>query len=44
MDITKNLFTERVVKFRNRLLREVVVFPSPEVFKRYAVVALRDMV
>lgn len=39
----KNSFTGRV-KYWNRLLREVVEFPSPEVFKRCADMALRDMV
>jgi len=44
MDIRKNFFTERVIKHRKRLPREVVELPSLEVFKRHVDVLLRDMV
>ena len=44
LDITKNVFTERVLMHWNRLPREVVEAPSLEVFRRHVDAELRDMV
>lgn len=44
MAFRKNFFVERVVRHWNRLPREMVQYASLEVFKRYADMALRDIV
>jgi len=44
LDIRKKLFTMKVVKHWNRLLREAVAAPSPEVFKARLNRALSNMV
>jgi len=44
LDIGKNFFTERVVRHRNGLLREVVEAPCLEIFERCVAAELRDMV
>lgn len=44
MDVKKKLFSKRVVRYWNRVPREVVDSPSLEVFKSRVDVALNDMV
>ena len=44
LDIGKNFFTERVVRYWTRLHRAVVESPSLEVFKKHVDLALGDMV
>ena len=44
MDIRKKIFSERVVRHQDRLLREMVESPSLEEFKKHTDVALEDVV
>ena len=44
LDIRINFFTKRIVRHWNSLPREVVVSPSPEIFKKHVGKALQDMV
>jgi len=44
LDIKKNFFTEKVIKCRIRLPREVVESSSLEIFKTLVDMVLRDMV
>ena len=44
LDLRKNFFMERLVKHWKGLPREVVEPPPLEVFKRYMIMALRDIV
>jgi len=44
LGIRRNLFSERVVRYWNSLLRKVVQSLSLEVFKKRVDIALKDMV
>ena len=44
LDIGKNFFTERIVRYWNRLPREAVESPSLEVFKKRGDGVLKGMV
>jgi len=44
MNVMENFFTERVIRYWNRLPREVVESLSLEVFKKHVDVALQDTV